>query len=63
MSADCVGDEAILIFNRTHCPVIVGSSRIEVIDALINQQQCNVVICDDGLQDYRFIRKAGNCND
>ncbi len=50
-----VGDEAILIFKRTHCPVMIGSNRVEVINALIVQKQCNIVICDDGLQDYRFI--------
>ena len=56
--ADQVGDEAVLIFNRARVQVMVGSNRVEVIDALINQQHCDVVICDDGLQDYRFTRNV-----
>ena len=57
-SADQVGDEAVLIFDRTRCPVMVGSDRVRVIDALMDRQHCNVVICDDGLQDYRFVHNV-----
>ena len=50
-----VGDEPVLIFRRTQVPVMVGSNRVEVINDLIQNQRCDVVICDDGLQDYRII--------
>ena len=49
-----VGDEPVLIFNRTNVPVMVGANRIEVIDKLVSTHNCDLVICDDGLQDYRF---------
>ena len=54
-SANEVGDEPILIFKRTNVPVMVGANRIEVIEKLISDHQCEIVICDDGLQDYRFV--------
>ena len=50
-----VGDEPLLIHQRSGMPVVVGSNRIKVIEHLICKQQCNIVICDDGLQDYRFV--------
>ena len=49
-----VGDEPLLIYLKTQCPVIVGSNRKDNIQSLINDHNCNVIICDDGLQDYRF---------
>lgn len=49
-----VGDEPVLIFNRTNVPVMVGANRVEVINTLLNIHHCDLVICDDGLQDYRF---------
>ena len=50
-----VGDEPLLIFQRTNVPVVVGSDRKQVIQELIDEHQCDVIICDDGLQDYRFV--------
>lgn len=49
-----VGDEPLLIAANTQSSVVVGSDRKENIDKLINEYNCEVVICDDGLQDYRF---------
>ncbi len=49
-----VGDEPLLIYQRTKVPVMVGSNRLSVIASLIEDHQCDLVICDDGLQDYRF---------
>lgn len=54
-SANEVGDEPILIFKRTNVPVMVGANRSEIIDRLISDHQCEIVVCDDGLQDYRFV--------
>ncbi|MFK7794304.1 MAG: tetraacyldisaccharide 4'-kinase [Gammaproteobacteria bacterium] len=53
-SADQVGDEPLMIFNNTQASVVVGKNRLEVIQQLINTHQCDVIICDDGMQDYRF---------
>ena len=53
-NAQQVGDEPLLISRNTQVPVAVGEDRLAVIELLINQQQCDIVVCDDGLQDYRF---------
>ena len=49
-----VGDEPLLVYQKTKGTVVVGKSRIGVIDTLIQKHHCDVIICDDGLQDYRF---------
>ncbi len=53
-SSTDVGDEPLLIHHKTQAHVMVGSDRVEVIQTLINDHQCDLIICDDGLQDYRF---------
>jgi tetraacyldisaccharide 4'-kinase len=53
-NAEQVGDEPLLIFSNTQAKVVVGQNRLDVIKELINSQCCDVIICDDGLQDYRF---------
>ena len=53
-SADHVGDEPLMIFNNTQATVMVGKNRLDVIESLLIDHQCNVIICDDGMQDYRF---------
>lgn len=49
------GDEPILIYQRCHVPVVVGSDRVASAKMLI-EQGCNLVISDDGLQHYRLKR-------
>ena len=49
-----VGDEPLLIYLKTRVPVVVGNNRIKNIDYLIDHHHCDIVISDDGLQDYRF---------
>ena len=49
-----VGDEPLLIYSNTQCSVVVGEGRKANIHMLINDSHCDLVICDDGLQDYRF---------
>lgn len=52
-----VGDEPVLIANRTHSPVFISSSRILAGQNLLQQfPACNVIISDDGLQHYRMRR-------
>lgn len=51
-----VGDEAILLARHSACPVAVAPKRLQAIDSLILNYQCNVIISDDGLQHYAFKR-------
>ncbi|MCC6916313.1 MAG: tetraacyldisaccharide 4'-kinase [Nitrosomonas sp.] len=42
---------------RETCPIWIGYDRIETAKALLNaHRECNVLICDDGLQDFRLLR-------
>jgi tetraacyldisaccharide 4'-kinase len=49
-SAQWVGDEPLLIMQRTLCPVFVANRRELAIQEAIKKTDCNLVICDDGLQ-------------
>ncbi len=52
-----VGDEPSLMARRNICPVWVGRNRAATARvALQAHPQCNVVLCDDGLQHYRLQR-------
>lgn len=52
-----VGDEPLLIRRRANCPVFVGRDRTVAGKALLAvHPECDVVICDDGLQHYRLAR-------
>lgn len=49
------GDEPVLIYRRTQCPVVVGPKRTEAA-ALLAQQGVDIIISDDGLQHYALAR-------
>jgi len=52
-----VGDEPLLIFQRTACPVFVGRDRVAAARALLAAHpECDVILADDGLQHYRLAR-------
>jgi tetraacyldisaccharide 4'-kinase len=51
-----VGDEAIVIARRAHCPVAVGPDRRASAQALVEHADCDVLISDDGLQHYALER-------
>lgn len=51
-----VGDEAILLAQRTDCPVVVCVRRPAAVQTLLSHHLCDVVISDDGLQHYRLGR-------
>ena len=53
-SVSDVGDEPLLIFKNTQATILVGNDRKYNIRKLIDDYQCTLIICDDGLQDYRF---------
>jgi len=52
-----VGDEPVLLAERSGCPVWVGADRVAAARALsAADPACNVILCDDGLQHYRLQR-------
>lgn len=56
-TAAAVGDEPLLMARRGICPVWVGRDRVATgLLALQAYPQCDVVLCDDGLQHYRLQR-------
>lgn len=51
------GDEPVLMARRGLCPVWVGRDRVRTArTALQAHPECDVVLCDDGLQHYRLQR-------
>lgn len=54
-----VGDEPLLMARRRLCPVWIGKDRAAAAQAALQANpQCDVVLCDDGLQHYRLRRDA-----
>lgn len=52
-----VGDEPLLIRRRTGLPVFVGRDRVAAATALLEAHpDCDLILCDDGLQHYRLRR-------
>ena len=52
-----VGDEPLLMARRNLGPVWIGKDRAAVAQAALQAHpQCNIVLCDDGLQHYRLQR-------
>ncbi len=51
-----VGDESVLIHRRTACPVYAGPDRFKTAQRLLVEQDCNIIISDDGLQHYAMHR-------
>jgi tetraacyldisaccharide 4'-kinase len=51
-----VGDEALLIFRQTNCPIAVGAKRVEAGKFLLKNAACDVILADDGLQHYALKR-------
>lgn len=51
-----VGDEPLLIAQKTLCPVVVAPKRVEAVNYLLQHYQPQIVISDDGLQHYAMGR-------
>ncbi|WP_417553452.1 tetraacyldisaccharide 4'-kinase [Marinomonas fungiae] len=51
-----VGDEPLMLYRRTQCPVAVSIKRAEAIQALELLNSVDVIISDDGLQHYAMGR-------
>ena len=51
------GDEPLLLARRSQCPVVVGADRAAAARALLSAHpECDLILCDDGLQHYRLQR-------
>jgi len=56
-TASDYGDEPLLLAQRSACPVYVGADRVAAAQALLAARpECDVILCDDGLQHYRLGR-------
>lgn len=56
-SATESGDEPLLMALRNLCPVWTGRDRVATAHAAMGAHpECNVILCDDGLQHYRLRR-------
>jgi tetraacyldisaccharide 4'-kinase len=52
-----VGDEPVMIAQRTDCPLVVGPDRVAAVQLLLNREpSVDIVVSDDGLQHYRLWR-------
>ena len=54
-----VGDEAVLLAKRTALPVVVAANRYLAARQLLEHHQCDILLCDDGLQDYGLKHDIG----
>lgn len=52
-----VGDEPLLIAQRTSCPVVIDPKRPRAVRYLIEQYDVDIVLSDDGLQHYALGRQ------
>jgi tetraacyldisaccharide 4'-kinase len=53
------GDEPVLLAERSGCPVWIGHDRAVAVLALLGARpECDVIVCDDGLQHYALARDA-----
>jgi tetraacyldisaccharide 4'-kinase len=51
-----VGDEPVLLAGLGLCSVWVSPDRVEAAESLLANGDCDVVVCDDGMQHYRLER-------
>ena len=51
-----VGDEPLMIHQRTQAPVVVATDRVAAVNYLLEHNKCDIVLSDDGLQHYRMQR-------
>ena len=51
-----VGDEPVLIAQRTQCPVAVSPNRFIAAKELLEHTDCDILLCDDGLQHLSLYR-------
>jgi tetraacyldisaccharide 4'-kinase len=54
--AEQCGDEPLTLFRRTGVPLVVDPRRSRAVAHLLESADCDVVLCDDGLQHYALAR-------
>lgn len=54
--ASVVGDEPLLLARRSGVPVVVDPLRARGVQHLLAHSDCNLIVCDDGLQHYALAR-------
>lgn len=55
-SAAHAGDEPLLIVQRSGVPLVIDPQRARAVQALLEQEPLDLILCDDGLQHYRLAR-------
>jgi tetraacyldisaccharide 4'-kinase len=50
------GDEPVMLYRRSGVPLVVDPRRGRAIRHLLQQEPCDVILCDDGLQHYALAR-------
>ncbi len=50
------GDEPLIIYKNTSCPVYISPNRVDACKKLEKETDCNVIISDDGMQHYSLGR-------
>lgn len=53
-----VGDEPLLMAQKTGCPVVIDPDRSAAVEFLLRQCAVHIIISDDGLQHYRMGRQC-----
>ncbi len=51
-----VGDEPVMLAALTRCPVMAGPDRVDSAQQLIEHDNCNVILSDDGFQHFKLAR-------
>lgn len=51
-----VGDEPLLLCQKTRCPVVIAPKRVSAVQYLLRHYQPQVILSDDGLQHYAMGR-------
>lgn len=51
-----VGDEAVMLAGMCGCPMAVGPQRVQAARALLKNNECDVILSDDGMQHYSLHR-------
>ncbi|WP_416770039.1 tetraacyldisaccharide 4'-kinase [Pseudomonas sp. RHF3.3-3] len=55
-SAAVAGDEPLLIVRRNNVPLMIDPDRSRAVQALLAEEQLDLILSDDGLQHYRLAR-------
>lgn len=50
------GDEPMTLYRRSHVPLVVDPRRARAVDFLLKNSDCDIVLCDDGMQHYALDR-------